>query len=106
MLLYVIFTILTWYAISNFGEEGLKVLSLIVGITDIDPFLINIFQGKYAVAQNILALASLQAIISNNIVKSVYTAFFAGKKIKRAVLTGFAIIIVVNIILAVFFYFN
>jgi uncharacterized membrane protein (DUF4010 family) len=103
-LLYVAFTFVTWYAITNFGSQGLNILSLIVGVTDIDPFLINIFQGKYEVAQNVLALATLQAIISNNVVKALYAGFLAGKKIKRSVIMGFSIIILANIIIAAVIY--
>ena len=103
-LLYVAFTFVTWYAITNFGEQGLNILSLIVGVTDIDPFLINIFQGKYEVAQNILALATLQAIISNNIVKALYAGFLAEKKIRKTIFTGFAVIILANILLAFIIY--
>lgn len=103
-MLYVAFTFVTWYAISNFGTDGLKALSLIVGVTDIDPFLINIFQGKYEVTLNILALASLQAVISNNVVKAIYAGFIAGKQVRKAIFIGFSIIIIVNIILVIFFY--
>jgi len=103
-LLYVTFTFITWYAINNFGSQGLNALSMFVGVTDIDPFLINIFQGKYNVADNMLALASLQAIISNNIVKAAYAGFVAEKKIKKALIIGFTIIILTNIILAIIVY--
>ena len=44
MLLYVAFSFATYYSIQNFGVKGLNVLSYIVGVTDIDPFLINLFQ--------------------------------------------------------------
>ena len=102
--LYVAFTFVTWFAIKNFGTQGLNALSMFVGVTDIDPFLINIFQGKYNVADNLLALASLQAIISNNIVKAAYAGFVAEKKIKKALIIGFTIIILTNILLAFIVY--
>ncbi len=104
MLLYVAFTFITWYVISNFGSHGLNLLSLVVGVTDIDPFLINLFQGKYIVAQNVLALATLQALISNNIVKAIYAVTFAGSKIRKTIIIGFAVIILTNIILAIIIY--
>ena len=103
-LLYVAFTFVTWYAINTFGSQGLNALSMFVGVTDIDPFLINIFQGKYNVADNLLALASLQAIISNNIVKAAYAGIVAEKKIKKALVVGFTIIILTNILLAFIVY--
>ncbi len=97
-LLYVAFTFVTYYTINRFGIQGLNILSLLVGVTDIDPFLINLFQGKLAVTGNVLALATLQAIISNNIVKALYAYFLAGKKIRKAVIAGFTVVIIVNII--------
>lgn len=103
-LLYITFTFITWYAITNYGSQGLNVLSLIVGVTDIDPFLINLFQGKYAVSMNLLALATLQAIISNNVVKAVYAVTLAEKSIRKPVILGFSAIVIVNIILAFLVY--
>lgn len=100
--LYVAFSFVTWYAVENFGENGLTILSFIVGVTDIDPFLINIFQGKYNVSESILTLATIQAIISNNVVKVVYATFVSSKKVIKPVLIGFAVIIAANIIIEFF----
>jgi uncharacterized membrane protein (DUF4010 family) len=104
--LYVLFTFIMYYVISNFGIKGLNALSLIVGIADIDPFLINLFQGKYEVVMDVLAIATLQAIISNNIMKAVYTRFLCNTKITKIVLFGFGVIILVNIIITLFFYLS
>ena len=105
-LLYVAFTFITYYTIYYFGIKGLNILSFLVGVTDIDPFLINLFQGKFAVSANILALATLQAIISNNIIKTLYASFIAVKKIRKTLIAGFTVIIIVNIILAVLLFFQ
>jgi uncharacterized membrane protein (DUF4010 family) len=102
--LYVLFTFIMYYAISNFGIKGLNVLSLIVGVTDIDPFLINIFQGKYDVTINVLMIATLQAIISNNVMKAVFARFLGDRKIGKILLFGFGFIVLVNILITVFFY--
>jgi len=56
--LFVFFSIATYYAIYYFGNQGLNALSIIVGVTDIDPFLINIFQGKYNVELITLGIAT------------------------------------------------
>lgn len=102
--LYVLFTFIMYFVISNYGIKGLNALSLIVGVADIDPFLINLFQGKYDVAMNVLAIATLQAIISNNVMKAVYARFLCNKKISKIILSGFGVIILVNMIITVFFY--
>ncbi|MCB0614542.1 MAG: DUF4010 domain-containing protein, partial [Phaeodactylibacter sp.] len=43
--LFVFFAALTHYVLKFYGSNGLTVLSFVVGVTDIDPFLLNLFQG-------------------------------------------------------------
>ncbi|MGQ8335075.1 MgtC/SapB family protein [Sunxiuqinia sp. A32] len=95
-LLYVFFSFITQFTLQNFGTSGLNILSYIVGFSDIDPFLLNLFQGKYDVTQLLIAMATLQAILSNNILKMIYAKTLGNKSIGKYVLQGFGIIIVVN----------
>ncbi|MEI6822491.1 MAG: DUF4010 domain-containing protein [Bacteroidota bacterium] len=101
-LLFIAFSFITYYTIKNFGTGGLNVLSVLVGVTDIDPFLINLFQGKYEVAETIIALATFQAIISNNFLKMIYSISFSEKTIRKKMIISFGIIIVINILLLFF----
>lgn len=98
--LFVFFSVLTHYVLQSYGSGGLNVLSYAVGFTDIDPFLLNLFQGKYSIGLDMIAKASLQAIISNNILKAAYTYFFANRHTRNISILGLAVITVVNIILA------
>jgi len=98
-IIYVAFTFINYFTIEHFGKSGLNLLSIIVGVTDIDPFLLNIFQGKYAVPLTLLAIASLQAIISNNVLKLIYACTFYKREHWKTLIIGFAIIIVSNILL-------
>ena len=75
-------------------------LSFIVEFTDIDPFLLNLFQGKNAVGLALIGKAALQAIISNNILKMIYVYVFADKYTKKLALAGIAAVTILNIILA------
>ena len=102
MVLFVAFSFLTYYSVAYFGNLGLNVLSIVVGVTDIDPFLISVFQGKFNVDIELLSRVSFQAIISNNVLKLVYSLIFSGKHIRIPVLVGFSIIIFINIILLFF----
>jgi uncharacterized membrane protein (DUF4010 family) len=95
--LYVAFTFVTYAVVTRYGTMGLNVLSYIVGLTDIDPFLINLFQGKYAVSIDGVAMATLQAIISNNFLKMCYGCFFGGKTGWKFLISGFLIIIAINL---------
>ncbi|MEI8204721.1 MAG: DUF4010 domain-containing protein [Bacteroidota bacterium] len=101
-LLYIAFSFLTWYVLNYFGNLGLNVLSYIVGVSDIDPFLINLFQGKFAVSNQLIALATLQAIISNNVVKLIYAMLIAKKKLWKLLLISFATIILLNLLILLF----
>ncbi len=96
--LFVAFTFITHFVISRYGISGLNVLSYLVGLTDIDPFLINLFQGKFSVGMDVVAAATLQAIISNNVLKMIYACFFTVRKNWLLLITGFGIIIAVNLV--------
>ena len=101
--LFIAFTLVTHYALQYFGDSGLRVLSIIVGVTDINPFIINLFQSNHSVEASLLILAAFQAIISNNVVKWGYGTFFSGKKLLKDLLLGYSVICVVNIVLLFIF---
>ena len=103
-LLFLFFSFLTNYTLKYFGEQGLNVLSYIVGFSDIDPFLLNLFQGKFAVETAFIAKAAFQAIISNNILKIIATMILADKLTKKIVLAGLGLATVINIIIIIFFF--
>lgn len=99
-ILFVAFTLITHYVVTAYGESGLSILSFVVGFTDITPFLLNIFQGEYALAPSILAAACIRAMMSNNVVNFFYSMTFSGnrKTLRRYLLVGFGIITAANII--------
>ena len=98
-LLYVLFSFITQFTIQNFGEQGLNVLSFIVGFTDIDPFLLNLFQGKYDVTQALIGIATFQAILSNNILKMIYAKTLGNKMLGKYIFFGFGVIVVANVLI-------
>lgn len=97
--LFVVFAVLTKYVLKSFGIHGLNILSVIVGVTDIDPFLMSLFTGKYQIGLNEIANAALIAISSNNLMKLAYGISLGSKQIKRPLIIAFSIIIAVTIIL-------
>jgi len=97
--LYIAFSLATQYTLTYFGGHGLNILSFIVGFTDIDPFLLNLFQGKYAgITVAAISAASLQAIASNNFLKMTYALSLGDKDLRKYILAGFSIIIACNIL--------
>jgi uncharacterized membrane protein (DUF4010 family) len=97
-LLFALFSFLTQYTIQNYGHSGLEILSFITGFTDIDPFLLNLFTGEHNIQLQQIAKAVLQAIIANNILKSIYILALADKKVKKLAIAGLAVVTAVNII--------
>ena len=102
MLLFIAFSFITKYTIERFGSNGLDALSLVVGVTDIDPFLINLFQGKFLISSSVIGIVAFQAMISNNVVKMIYALALSGKGIKKTLTIGFLAIIIINIVLLYF----
>lgn len=102
--MFVIFTVITHYTIEYLGTSGLTWLSIIVGISDVSPFLINLFQGGYDVATSVIAVATFSSLISNNVVKLLYALAFTDKKsgMRKTLVIAFSIITIVNIILILF----
>lgn len=99
--LYVVFSAATQQVLVNFGTSGLSFLSYVVGFTDIDPFLLNLFQGHYNVEALLITIATLQAAGSNNVLKAGYAAFLGGKNTRKRVLFGFGIVLVFNVLAVV-----
>jgi uncharacterized membrane protein (DUF4010 family) len=84
-LLFVAVSLVTVLVKSQLGISGIYALAAIVGISDIDPFVLNLAQGGIAgIANAALAAAILIAASSNNVLKAAYAAGFAGGKATAA----------------------
>lgn len=69
--LFVVISIASAWATQRFGAVGTYALAAIVGVSDIDPFVLNLAQGDPA-GTAVDAGAILIAASSNNVVKAVY----------------------------------
>jgi uncharacterized membrane protein (DUF4010 family) len=104
--LYVVFTLLTYYAIKYLGAQGLTILSFISGAGDITPFILNLTDGQFeGISLNLMAACCLQATLSNNIIKMAYAMGFSGnrKELAKPLFIGLSIISVANIVVMLFF---
>ncbi len=102
--LYLLFSVITNFVLTNFGQSGLSILSVFVGLGDIAPFLLNLFQGSYDVTFKLILIATLQAMAGNNIIKAIYAITLGNKKIKGLILKGFGVISAFNILAVVIAY--
>ena len=74
--LFVLLSIITILVKQFFGGGGLLALSAIVGVTDIDPFILSIINRQLPV-ENIISSAIIISMMSNTIVKGVYFGFLS-----------------------------
>lgn len=103
-LLFVIFALITDFVQKNYGNSGITSLAYIVGITDIDPFLLNILQQKTGIGEMTVALAVINATNSNNLLKMIYGISLSSKSIRRSIIQRFSILIVGGVIVSILFY--
>lgn len=79
--IFIAILVVTGWAVAHLGEKGLFGLAAIMGVTDVDPFILSLTQSAGTVTQISPAVAAiLIAAASNNAVKGVYSFAFADRK--------------------------
>jgi uncharacterized membrane protein (DUF4010 family) len=79
--LFVVISVASTWAAEHFGAAGVYGLAAIVGVTDIDPFVLSLAQGgASSLTETNAAVAVLTATASNNLLKAVYTIGLAGRR--------------------------
>ncbi|MCA9028621.1 MAG: DUF4010 domain-containing protein [Planctomycetaceae bacterium] len=77
--LFVVTSVGSMWVKKRFGDIGVYWLAGIVGVTDIDPFVLNVAQGGVAgLDQTAMVVAILIAASSNNTLKAIYSIIFSG----------------------------
>jgi len=79
--MFIFLASLTHIVLSRYGDMGLNILSFVVGMTDIDPFVLSILSSKFNVTAGSATTAILIATGSNNILKALYSYLFSKNKI-------------------------
>lgn len=103
-LLFVIFGMITNYVMKSYGNSGITSLAFVVGITDIDPFLLNLLQGTGGIAESTIALAIINATTSNNLLKMIYATTLCSKVIRKSLFIDFSILIITGALLSILCY--
>ena len=74
--LFVLISIATKYTLAEFKDMGLRVLSFVVGFSDITPFVVSVLQGDLGIGTAQILQAIVIASASNNLMKLVYAYAF------------------------------
>jgi len=99
-LLFVFFALITQFVMKEYGSSGVINMAYIVGVTDIDPFIINLLQGNFLLQSTIVSAAILNATNSNNFLKFIYAVSLSDKRVRKELILSFIILILVGIILS------
>jgi len=103
--LFVVFALVTDFVQKTYGNSGIASLAYVVGITDIDPFLLNILQQKSGIEEMTIALAIINATNSNNLLKMVYAISLSSKDVRKNIILKFSVLIATGLIVSALFYF-
>ena len=80
-LLMIVISILSAWVQAHLGSRGVLALAAVVGITDIDPFVLSIAQSNMAaIGLGTATTAILVASSSNNVLKSIYAFAFSRRR--------------------------
>ena len=101
--LFIFFAVITEFITKQYGSGGINVLSFIVGVTDIDPFILNLFQSKLNIADTVIVMAVVNAATSNNLLKMIYGIILCDRSLRRPLIIGFSILIVAGLVVSFVF---
>lgn len=104
-LLFVVFAVITEFVLKEYGSTGVTGLAFIVGVTDIDPFLLNLLQHKTGIEITTVVLAILNATNSNNLIKMIYAISLGNRDHRKSLITNFMILIVSGLLISFAIYY-
>jgi uncharacterized membrane protein (DUF4010 family) len=105
-ILFIVTSLVSTWATKEFGVTGIYTLAAIVGISDIDPFVLNLAQGGLSgVPLSALVAAILIASSSNNILKAFYATSFAGGRTTAASAVALVLLAIAGVVAALGYMF-
>jgi uncharacterized membrane protein (DUF4010 family) len=80
-ILFLAMIVATQLVVTYLGRAGVNTLAAVMGVTDVDPFILGMTQAAGTVTPlKVAAVAVLIAAASNNFIKGIYAYVLAGKK--------------------------
>ena len=98
-LMFVLVAFLTKYVLIYFSTAGLRVLSLVVGASDIVPFVVSVLQGGLALDGTQVLHAIIIATASNNLMKAVYVYLFGHRRTAHLTALGMGALALLSFLL-------
>jgi uncharacterized membrane protein (DUF4010 family) len=89
-LMFVSVAFVTKYVLLLFNGTGLRALSLVVGASDIVPFVVSVLQSSLGLTEPQILHAIIIATASNNLMKAVYVYLFGHRRTAHLTAVGMA----------------
>lgn len=100
--MFVVIAVATKYTLIHFQGLGLRMLSFVVGCSDITPFVISILQGNLGIGEAQILQAIIIASASNNLLKVAYTFLFGPRPTARLAAIGMGSLAALSFLYAFF----
>ena len=100
--LFAVVSLATKYTLESFQEMGLRMLSFVVGFSDITPFVVSLLQGSYGIGEAQILQAIVIATASNNLLKTVYTYAFGARRTAHLAAPGMVGLAFLSLLYALF----
>jgi len=99
--LFTVVSFVTKYVLEYFQDLGLRMLSFVVGFSDITPFVVSLLQGNFGIGDRQIVQAVIIASASNNVLKTAYTYVLGSRRTANLVAPGMIGLVVISIVYAV-----
>ena len=98
--LFAVMSFVTKYVVESFQEAGLRVMSFVVGFSDITPFVVSLLQGNFGIGDRQIVQAVIIASASNNVLKLAYTYLLGARRTANLAAIGLLGLVVLSLIYA------
>lgn len=98
-LLFLLMLVLTKLAVEYLGAAGVYGLAALMGVSDVDPFILGLAQASGGAEPHaVAATAILVAAASNNVIKGMYALAFADRATGRLALAGMLLLALLGLV--------
>ena len=99
--LFAVVSFATKYVLEYFNDLGLRMLSFVVGFSDITPFVVSLLQGDFGIGDRQIVQAIIIASASNNLLKLAYTYALGSRRTANLAAPGMLALVVLSLAYAV-----
>jgi uncharacterized membrane protein (DUF4010 family) len=100
--LFAVLSFATKYVLDYFKDSGLRLMSFLVGFSDITPFVVSLMQGNFGIGDRQIVQAIVIASASNNVLKLTYTYAFGSRRAANLAAPGMLGLVAVSMLYALF----